>query len=183
MKGMLFTELTDFIERHSDLATAEQIVESANLGSGGAYTSVGNYPHQEMLQLVDAATAILGVPQQDLMRQFGRELFIRLYRSHPDFFEDAVQDAPAFVARVQDHIHDEVMKLYPEARPPKLRLSEGDGCLIVTYDSHRPFALVALGLLEGCFEHFGESISIRSDRELDTRSTSARFSIFNEGGD
>ena len=28
MKGMLFTELTEFIERHSDLATAEHILET-----------------------------------------------------------------------------------------------------------------------------------------------------------
>lgn len=182
MKGMLFTELTDFIERHSDLATAEIIVETANLESSGAYTSVGNYPHEEMLQLIDAATSILGIPQPDLMRNFGRELFIRLYQSHPDFFEDAIPDAPAFLARVQNHIHDEVVKLYPESRPPELRVSEGEDCLRVTYDSHRPFALVALGLLEGCFEHFGQSIKIRCDRALDTSSSSAQFSIFDDHG-
>ena len=183
MKGMLFTELTEFIERHSDLATAEEIVETANLESSGAYTSVGNYPHEEMLLLVDAATSILGIPQQELMRHFGQELFVRLYESHPDFFEEAIHDAPTFLARVQNHIHDEVVKLYPEARPPKLQVSDGDGCLLVSYDSHRPFALVALGLLEGCFEHFGEPITIRSDRALDTNSTSAQFSVFAERGD
>ena len=51
MKGMLFTELLNFIERHCDMATAEQIIDDANLASQGAYTSVGNYSHEEMIKL------------------------------------------------------------------------------------------------------------------------------------
>ena len=177
MKGMLFTELIDFIERHSDIGTAESIIQTANLESSGAYTSVGNYPHHEVMQLVNAATSILNIPQQDLMRLFGQELFTRLYESHPDFFEEAINDAPAFLARVEDHIHSEVRKLYPDSKPPSVCVSEGDGCLLVRYDSHRPFAIVALGLIEGCFEYFDHPVQIRIDGELDTTSSSARFSI------
>ena len=183
MKGILFTELIDFIERHSDIETAESIIQTADIESLEAYTSVGNYPHQEVLQLVNAATSILNIPQMDLMRLFGQELFSRLYESHPDFFEEAVNDAPAFLARVESHIHSEVMKLYPESKPPSVRVSESDGCLLVKYDSHRPLAIVALGLVEGCFEYFDHPVQIRIHGELDTTSSSARFSVMDAIGE
>lgn len=183
MKGIIFTELIDFIERHSDVAIAEQIIEAANLGHFGAYTAVGNYPHQEVMQLVESAASILEIPAQDLMRQFGRELFSILYESHPEFFEDAVVDAPSFLARVQSHIHDEVVKLYPESNPPKVIVTYGGGALLVDYESHRPLALVALGLIEGCYEYFGGPIKVGFDPELDITSSSAQFSIVDERGE
>ena len=183
MKGILFTELIDFIERHSDIETAESIIQAAELKSDGAYTSVGNYSHLEVVQLVNAATAKLGIPQQDLMRLFGQELFSKLYESHPDFFEGAINDAPSFLARVEDHIHVEVAKLYPDSKPPLVRVTEGDGCLVVKYDSYRPFAFVALGLVEGCFDYFHQPVKIRFDDDLDMTSSSARFSIFDARGE
>lgn len=183
MKGMLFTELIDFIERHSDIATAEQIIDEANLRSKGAFTAVGNYPHQEMLQLVGSASSILHSSPQDLMRQFGNELFSRLYESHPEFFEENVNNAPLFLERIQQHIHDEVIKLYPDANPPSVLVSRNEGFLRVTYESHRPFALVALGLIEGCYDYFGKPVHVQFDDNLDETSSNAEFSIRDEAGE
>ena len=183
MKGMIFTELIDFIERHSDIATAEQVIDEANLETSGAFTAVGNYPHQEVLQLVGSASSILKSPPRDLMRQFGRELFSRLYESHPDFFEANVDNAPLFLERVQQHIHDEVIKLYPDSNPPRVLVAKSDGVLQVTYESHRPFALVALGLIEGCYEYFGRPVEVQFDDNLDETSSNAQFSILNDLGE
>lgn len=183
MKGMLFTELIDFIERHSDIATAEQIIDEANLETSGAFTAVGNYPHQEMLQLVGSASSVLQSPSRDLMRQFGKELFSRLYESHPEFFEENVNNAPLFLERIQEHIHDEVTKLYPDSNPPSVLVSRDDGFLRVTYESHRPFALVALGLIEGCYEYFGKPVQVQFDDDLDETSSSAQFSIRDDSGE
>lgn len=183
MKGMLFTELIDFIERHSDIATAEQIIDEANLESSGAFTAVGNYPHQEMLQLVGSASSILQSPPQDLMRLFGKELFPRLYESHPQFFDENVDNAPLFLERIQQHIHDEVIKLYPDSSPPTVLVSKNEGSLQITYESHRPFALVALGLIEGCYEYFGKPVQVQFDENLDATSSSAQFSILDDVGE
>jgi hypothetical protein len=183
LKGILFTELIDFIERHTDIATAEQIIDEANLKSSGAFTAVGNYPHQEMLLLVGSASSILQSPPRDLMRQFGKELFSRLYESHPEFFEENVNNAPLFLERIQEHIHDEVTKLYPDSSPPSILVSKDEGFLRVAYESHRPFALVALGLIEGCYEYFGKPVHVQFDDNLDATSSSAQFSIRNELGE
>jgi hypothetical protein len=179
---MLFTELLNFIDRKCDMATAEQIIDGAELESLGAYTSVGNYAHEEMTSLVVSASSVLQVPAQALMRKFGQELFSQLYESHPQFFEEGINDAPLFLARVQQHIHDEVTKLYPESNPPQVLVSKEPGILKVTYESHRPFALVALGLVEGCFEYFGEPVTVEFDDDLDATSSTAQFIIRGESG-
>ena len=183
MKGMLFTELIDFIERYSDIATTEQIIEEAKLESSGAFTAVGNYPYQEMLQLVGSASSIMQSPPRDLMRQFGKELFSRLYESHPGFFEESVNNAPLFLERIQEHIHDEVVKLYPDSKPPEVLVFKNEGSLRVTYESHRPFALVALGLIEGCYEYFGKPVHVHFDENLDETSSNAQFLIRDEPGE
>ena len=177
MKGMLFTELIDFIERHTDIATTEQIIDEARIDRLGAYTAVGNYPHEEMLEIVGSASSILKSRPQELMRQFGKELFPKLYESHPQFFEEGVKDAPLFLNRIQEHIHDEVVKLYPESSPPKVLVSEDEARLVVNYESHRPFALVALGLIEGCYEYFDQPVDVQFDGDLGVTSTNAQFSI------
>ena len=179
---MLFTELLDFIDRHCDVTTAEQIIDGAGLESMGAYTAVGNYSHEEMISLVVSASRVLQLPAQALMRQFGQELFPRLYESHPQFFEEGVNDAPRFLARIQQHIHEEVTKLYPDSNPPKVLVSKEPGLLKVKYESHRPFALVALGLVEGCFEYFGKPVTVEFDKDLDATSSTAQFIIRDEPG-
>ena len=183
MKGMLFTELIDFIERHSDIVTAEKIIDEANLEGFGAYTAVGNYPHQEMFKLVESASSVLQIAPEKLMRQFGKELFSRLYESHPAFIKKGVDNAPLFLARVQQHIHDEVIKLYPDSNPPKVLVTKGDGVLRVRYESHRPFALVALGLIEGCYEYFGRPVQAEFDSDLGVMSSVAEFSIRDDLGE
>ena len=69
------------------------------------------------------------------------------------------------------------MKLYPESKPPQVLVSREPGFLKVTYESHRPFALVALGLVEGCFEYFGTPVSVEFDDDLDATSSTAQFII------
>ena len=60
MKGILFTELLDFVERHAGSVTLENIIQQSNLASGGAYTTVGNYSHEEAVRIVLTAADELG---------------------------------------------------------------------------------------------------------------------------
>ena len=85
MKGIVFTELVDFVERHTSVPIAELIISEAGLENDGAFTTVGNYPHSEAIKLVISASEHLNTPVADLMRQFGNELFVRLLDSHPQF--------------------------------------------------------------------------------------------------
>lgn len=177
MKGLIFAELIDFIERHTSLTVGEQIISEARLENDGAFSAVGNYSHSEAIQLVEAAERYLDQPASVLMRQFGNELFDRLLVIHPQFFTEDMNDTFSFLSNVQTHIHAEVEKLYPGSNPPRVLTSiEGDQ-MTVSYESHRPFAMIAFGLVEGCCAHFDDTLVVDTQGDLGKTGTRATFTV------
>lgn len=163
MKGVIFTEFMELVEQQFSEEVAEQIIELANPESGGSYTSLGTYDHGEILALVTHLSQITGANVGDLQLVFGEFLFGRFSVIHGDFMV-GVPGALDFLSKVQDYIHIEVEKLYPQATPPKLdcnRISEQK--MELHYSSHRPFALVAHGLIAGCGKHFGDNLDIQRE--------------------
>jgi hypothetical protein len=177
MKGIVFTELVEFVERHTSLPVAESIISEAGLENEGSFTSVGNYPHPEAIKLVKSASEHLDIPVADLMRQFGNELFAKLLDGHPQFLAEGTDDAFAFLARVQNHIHTEVAKLYEDSNPPSIRTSLEDDKMIVNYQSHRPFAMIAMGLIEGCCAYFDDTLVVELQGNPNEASNRATFSV------
>lgn len=167
MKGMVFTEFIEMVEQTFGVEVADDIITTSGLPSGGAYTSVGNYDHREMLSMVGALSAQTGVPLPDLTRAFGRYLFGRFSTLYPAFFE-GVTNAFDMLERIDGYIHVEVRKLYSDAELPRITMKQAaDGGARLVYRSARPFAGVAEGLILGCIEHFGENITIQRDAGAD----------------
>ncbi|MEE4298325.1 MAG: heme NO-binding domain-containing protein [Pseudomonadales bacterium] len=180
MLGLVFTELTRFIERHHSEEAVDRVLEAAAFEHDGAWTSVGNYPHEEALTLVVTAAEVLGADPDQMVVQFGRELFGRFKELYPAFFSD-VATALDFLERVEDHIHSEVRKLYSEARTPRIatareKLPQGEA-MAVEYDSHRPMALLAHGLIEGCIAEFGADLVVDRIDVEGSGGRSARFRV------
>ena len=164
MLGIVFTEFADMVEEKFSPEFLDELLEACHesLGSGGAYTAVGNYDHNEILVIVSEMARKLNVSVDELVRSYGRHLFGVFTKKYPGFFE-GVNDSMSFLMRVETHIHKEVLKLYHTAELPTL------DCQLVTedsmrieYRSSRPFSALALGLIEGCAEYFDESIQIES---------------------
>ena len=89
MKGVVFTEFLDMVEQRFSPDMVDDIIEDANLPSGGAYTAVGTYPHDEMVALVVALSARSGAAVPDLLRAFGEYLFGRFVQGYPGHFSAA----------------------------------------------------------------------------------------------
>ena len=160
LKGIVFSELVGFLDHAGGPAFAEKVLSDAGLEHGGAYSRVGQYPWQEAVRVVEAASRESGADFADLCNQFGSYLFERFTVRYADIV-GRYATAEALLMHVGDHIHEEVRVLYPDARPPKVRTHSEDGCLRVEYASHRPFAHIAHGLVAGSMKHFGDQ------RELD----------------
>jgi hypothetical protein len=177
MKGIVFTEFLDMVEEKFSIEVAEEIIEAAELPSGGVYTSVGTYDHGEILQLVGHLSRIASADPQTLVMTFGQHLFGRFFKGYPQLFED-VPSAFAFLGSIENHIHVEVKKLYPEAELPTFECSNGKpGHMEMMYRSARPFGDLAEGLILGCFDHFGENIELsREDLSAEAGSV-IRFSM------
>jgi hypothetical protein len=159
MKGMMFTELGEWVERRWSADVLDDIIDACDLPSGGAYTAVGTYDHTEMVALVTALSEQVGTPVPDLVHAFGRDLFGVLATAHPAVLTDA-DSSFGLLARLEDHIHPEVRKLYPEAEVPRFDARPDGDVLVLDYHSSRPFADLAAGLIEGCAAWFGESIEV-----------------------
>ena len=51
MKGIVFTEFLEMVEAQYSPAFLEDLIDEVQLSSGGAYTSVGTYPHRKLVSL------------------------------------------------------------------------------------------------------------------------------------
>lgn len=176
MLGLVFSEFMDMVEDAFPDHVFDALIDIAEekFPSAGEYTAVGKYDHHELLSLVTHLSKKTDVPVHDLVRAYGRHLFTRFHLRYPKFFNDAPCSFE-FLKSIEDHIHLEVRKLYPNAELPCFRYEEPcTDQLILHYSSKRPFAHLAWGLIEGCADHFGEKIDIAFtdfSSEEETRAT------------
>lgn len=155
MKGVIFTELIHFMESVKSPAFADEAIQLAKVESDGAYTTVGNYPSDEALALVGAASQMSGIAVPELCRLFGNYLFQRFLILYPHIMA-SYTDAESLLAHVGSHIHSEVCVLYPDARPPQIEAEKTGKTTVMSYRSHRPMAAIAYGLIQECMGHYGD---------------------------
>lgn len=170
MKGMVFTEFLEMVEAKFSADMVDDIIDDANPASGGAYTSVGTYSHEELVDMVVALSNRTQIPVPVLVRTFGEHVFGVFARSFQQFFE-GVPDALTFLSGIEDIIHAQVIKLYPDAQLPKFDCLREGNQLTMIYHSDRHLADLAEGLIMGCGQHFGDNLTIQRDEvnELSTR--------------
>ncbi len=177
MLGIVFSEFIEMVEDVFSEDVADRMLEEVetNLASGGSYTAVGNYDHVEMLTLVTKLSEITDVPIPKLVEAYGKHLFGRFHTRYPAFFE-GVDGSFEFLEGIESRIHSEVRKLYPESELPGFDLPDSNGeSMVMEYSSSRPFAPLAYGLIQGCIEHFGETVSVDWQDLSDGAGTKARF--------
>lgn len=80
MKGVVFTAFLEMVESQYTANMVDDIIDDCHLPSGGAYTAVGTYPHEEMVDLVVALSKRSGIPIPDLLRAYGQHLFAHFSR-------------------------------------------------------------------------------------------------------
>ncbi|MBH9552330.1 heme NO-binding domain-containing protein [Inhella gelatinilytica] len=163
MKGVVFTEFLEMVEARFGADRVDDILDDAQPASGGAYTAVGTYPHGEIVALVQALAVRTETPVPALLRAFGEHLFSRFVQAYPRFFV-GMTDALVFLAGIEDVIHAEVLKLYPDAELPRFHvvLHEPQR-LVLDYESSRHFEDLAEGLMRGCVAHFGGGIQVHRE--------------------
>lgn len=154
MKGIVFTTLFDMLEETHGLDFVDDLIAQCDLPSGGSYTAVGTYDHQEIVQLVTKLSEISGQSPSHLLQAFGKYLFSKLATSYPDFINRST-NLLDFLENVETYIHVEVRKLYPDAELPRFECERlPDGSLAMVYRSARHFEDLCEGLLLGACEQF-----------------------------
>ncbi|MCT4554373.1 MAG: heme NO-binding domain-containing protein [Pelagimonas sp.] len=174
MKGMVFTELLSMAEGAIGEDAVDDILDELPLSNGGAYTAVGNYPCSELVSIVVKISEVSGLPINDLQRAFGGWMMERFAAGYPQFFQDKTC-ALEMLEAIENEVHVEVRKLYPDAELPSFETERtGQGQLRMTYRSDRPLVAFCHGLIESCVAHFGQKADITvQDRTPDGRSEAA----------
>jgi hypothetical protein len=154
MKGIILSEFVEYLEVTMGDDKAQEIINDSAVKSFGAYSRVGFYDYHELLQLLTHAVADTNTDADVLLDGFSHHLFSVFKRDYGVFFE-GVSSAAEMLTQIDDHIHVEVQKLYPDAELPRFEHSRAGNLLTLNYRSPRPFAGVAQALVGACLKFFG----------------------------
>ena len=158
MKGIVFTLLETCVSAKYGEDTWDDMLTAADLD--GAYTSLGNYEDQEVVELIAAGAEILKVEPDDVERWFGEAAMPHLANSYPEFFANH-SGSRGFVLTLNDIIHPEVRKLYPGADVPDFEFEDaGQNDLLMHYESERKMCSFAEGLIRGAGKYYGERVDV-----------------------
>ena len=163
MKGIVFTEFMAMVEQAHGYEMVDQLITNNELPSGGIYTSIGTYTHQEMVTLLIDLSKRTKTPVPNLLNSFGQYLFDTFIKSYPSFFADS-PSAFSFLESIENNIHVEVKKLYPDAQLPRFKTRRlNDEALEMIYYSDRSMADFAMGLIQKTMEHYKEPATIHKE--------------------
>lgn len=160
MKGIVFTEFLELVEEKFGLEVVDEIIQKSQLESKGIYTAVGTYEFSEMLQLLQHLSNNTGISTDNLLLVYGEHLFSVLDKSYPSLMA-SYSDPIEMLSSIENHIHIEVKKIYPDAELPTFEtIEKTENSLIMIYKSSRAMHHFGLGLMNKTFEHFNSSATI-----------------------
>ena len=159
MKGVVFTEFLELVEKEFGLEIVQRIIDECDLSTDGVYTSVGTYSHKDMFKMVGKLSEIKDIPIPALLNIYGEYFFTTLSRDYPKFME---QDSLfGFLDSIDRYIHPEVLKLYPEAELPSFGSDfKSEKELRLDYSSSRKMSDLAVGLIKGAANYYNEEVDI-----------------------
>ena len=159
MKGIVFTEFLELVENEFGLEVVQQIIDECELDTEGVYTSVGTYSHKDMFKMVGKLSEIKGIPVPAVLTVFGEYFFTTLKTKYPVFVEKP--NLFSFLNSIDQYIHPEVLKLYPDAELPRFDAEiKSENEMMLNYRSSRKMSDVATGLIKGAANHFKENVDV-----------------------
>ena len=179
MKGSIFRAFEALVSKRWSETVADTVFSLDALETGGAYTSVGTYAHNELMLLVARVCAETETDESSLVHAFGVFLFADLVAQSPSNiagFESCLD----LLSNIESVIHRDVRNLNPDAECPIISVLERDGDqrLVLRYASSRPFAGLAEGLIVGALNYFEVAEMYRLNTKfLAPDNTSAIFEI------
>ncbi len=156
MKGLIFRNFLDMVENEYGYETVDSIIEDSQIKSKGVYTSVGTYDSNELFLLLGELSRKKQIPVFQLLYSFGKLVFHTFLKSYPEYFPSQTS-LFELLSEVENNIHVEVLKLYPEAELPKFEVDIiNKSEMTMMYYSKRRMADFAEGLIVATIEHFNE---------------------------
>ena len=159
MKGVVFTEFLEFVEKEYGFDMLDLTIEKSKVPNDGAYTQAGNYPFEEVIALFTALSTETKEDLNILIQRYGEYLFKRLATLYPNIKE--FKSAFDIISHVDNIIHPEVKKLYPDADLPEFTiLKQTSTRILLQYKSNKNLHQLAKGLMMGASKFYNENLII-----------------------
>jgi len=164
MKGIVFTEFLELVEEKFGLEMVDHIISNSDLESNGIYTSVGTYSFSEMLQLLQHLSEKTDISIDNLLLVYAEHFFGVIEQSYPGLLA-TYKDPIEMISSIENHIHVEVRKIYPDAELPTFEVVEKTkDSLVMIYTSSRAMHHFGLGLMNKTFQHFNSTATIALEK-------------------
>lgn len=159
MKGIIFAMFSQYVEDEFGLDTLDEIYENTPLESKGIYTSLKSYPDTELVTLLQALSQRKNIPLQQILFDVGKKMIQVTAVEYPQFYQG--KTLRTFLKSVDEIIHSEVHKLFPNADTPSFKVEEiKESHLRMVYQSHRKLCRLAEGLITGASEYFQTPVNL-----------------------
>lgn len=165
MKGIIFTEFLEMVEKDYGFEVLNNIIDKSNLQSKGVYSGVGTYDYDEFGQLLEQLSKETKLTENDILKKYGHYLFLTFYNNYSVFFSNLTHPFQ-LLEQVDSHIHKDVQKLYTDAELPRFETKRiGTDRMEMIYTSKRRMEHFALGLIEASFIHFSVKFSLEMNEK------------------
>ncbi len=174
---MVFSILANLVEEKFGIDTWNACLEKVEPESGGLYTAVGTYSDEELFDIVTTLSEMTDIPVPDLIEAYGEYLMPQLVNKYPTFKKEGMH-LKEFLLSIEDIIHVEVRKLYPDASLPTFRYEDHqEDTLTMIYQSPRKLCALATGLIKGASKLFEQDIEFEHPKCLHHGDQHCRFEL------
>ncbi|MBI2608077.1 MAG: heme NO-binding domain-containing protein [Deltaproteobacteria bacterium] len=162
MKGHIFQLFEIFVkEKHGEMVLDELYNETSIPENVIPFLKPLTYPDEYLLGMISALSSKTGLSVDQIVYDYGKHLVPGLLEMYPQLIK-SIHSTSGILKRVE-HIHvTEIMKLYPDATPPDIKLKEWDESKqegVLTYCSPRHLCRLVDGVLDGLADRYKEKIT------------------------
>lgn len=174
MKGVIFNLFEEFVEKKWGKQTLQELKKE----NSKTYMTVGNYPDEELVGLLQKLSSLTKKDLGTLLQDFGRFIFQEselLHKMYGVHFKKP--NAKEFLKNM-DSVHVQTTKAMPGATPPRFEYEEPDEkTLIMKYKSPRKLCMLLKGLIEGVLNYYREKATITETQCMNRGSSYCCFKI------
>lgn len=161
MYGLVNKAIEDLICGQFGVDTWEVVKRKAGV-EAEAFVSMESYPDDVTYNLVAAASEVLALSPEDVLKAFGEHWVLYTAREgYGELLKMSGKSFKEFLHHVDD-LHAHVGLSFPNLMPPSFKCTEnGDGSVALHYYSSRPgLAPMVIGLLNGLGKMFKTEIDV-----------------------
>jgi hypothetical protein len=150
MYGMVNRALQDMVQSHFGETQWESIRRKAVVDTE-VFVSNREYRDAVTYTLINATAEVLGLPSDQVLRDFGRHWVLTTAReSYGELLEAGGHSLPEFLENLPN-FHARVSLIFPHLKPPRFKYSDqsGNGLRLHYYSDRAGLAPFVIGLVDG----------------------------------